>query len=727
MATDKFLIAPIQEGLQRNVKPWLITDSAFSTFENAYNFRGRIRKRVGSSNVGPFIDTSVIGSRLRINIGPTDASGDLAGTAPGTKFEVGQLFSIGTELFTVNVLGTPGDMLTTGAATTHTYDTTTGAYDIQGADALTDVYFYPAQPVMGFTNYEKGDINYENTYAFDTQFAYQLLSSGWQRLAGGGAAALWTGTDSDFFWSANWRGTDDYQYTLFTTNYRSADGLRYFDGTNWNAWAPQYASNAADLILTARLIIPFQNRLLLFNTIEQLFVGPGTVTNTIVNRCRYSAIGSPIGANSFREDIGGQGGFIDAPTREAIVSLVKIKNRLTVFFERSTYELVYTGNQVYPFKWQQINSDLGCESTFSVVPFDKVVLGIGQTGIHACNGVNVERIDSKIPDEVFQIHNDEEGVYRVCGIKDYYNEMVYWSMPYADYDTTYPNRLLAYNYNNDTWSFFTDSVTAFGYHQISDDLTWADLNQTWEEFNGRWNDSELGAKYKYVIAGNQEGYTFTMHRDFVFNALSLQVTDMAVAASGMITITAINHNLRRGDWVCFYNMNGIAGLVNNTNYRVNIVDDDNFTIDNSPAVTGAYIGGGTIQLVSKVDIYSKQFNFYTNVGIGTAITKTNFLIDHVDGNELTIDYFSSTSAISLRNDGIATGALMGTSLLEMTSYDAQEAVQDRFWHAVYIQGQGENVQLRMYLSDEQMADPTITQTGFEIHGILIHASPIQIL
>jgi len=118
-----------------------------------------------------------------------------------------------------------------------------------------------------------------------------------------------------------------------------------------------------------------------------------------------------------------------APTEEAIVSAEFIKDRLIVFFERSTWELAYTGNQVLPFVWQKINTELGSEATFSVVPFDKVVLAIGNTGVHACNGSNVERIDTKIPDTVFEIFNKENGVSRVAGVRDYFNEMVYWSFP----------------------------------------------------------------------------------------------------------------------------------------------------------------------------------------------------------------------------------------------------------------------------------------------------------
>lgn len=714
---DKFLIAPINEGLTRNMKPWLIPDDAFEELNNAYIFRGRVKKRVGSTEA----TIAGLNSRLRIKLGTTDGSGNISGTVPGAIFKTGQMFSIGDETFTVTVTGAPGTMITTGAATTHTYNTTTGAYVIQGADALTDAYFYPAEPVMGFHNYEKAAINDENTYAFDTQFAYQLLATGWERLATGGAAAIWTGSNAEFFWSTTWRGVSDDSYILFTTNYNATDQLRYYDGTTWAAFNPQYGSNANETIESARIIIPFQNRLLFLNTIEK---DAAAATATFVNRCRYSQLGSPLDANAFREDISGRGDFINAPTREAIVSVVNLKNRLIVYFERSTYELVYTRNEVSPFAWQEINSVLGCESTFSVIPFDKVVLGIGQTGIHACTGANVERIDNKIPDEIFNIHNDNDGVFRVHGIRDYYNEMAYWTMPQKEsYNQVFPNRLLIYNYKNNTWAFFDDHITAFGYHQISSDLTWSEMIGTWEETWDTWDSGTLESKFKYVIAGNQQGYTFLMNSDASLNAPSHQITNIS-SAGGVVTITSIDHNLDTGDWVTIEDAEGVTEL-NDLNFKIKRLTDNTFSIDEAPAISGTYTGSGYFRLLSKVDVYTKRFNFYSSRGNSTNIEKTDFLVDKVDDGELTIDYLPSSSQISLRDDGIATGAILGTSILEMNAYTTLEDAQERFWHAIYLQAQGESVQLRFYYTDDQMKDTQIPKVGFEVHGILFHTTMTQ--
>ena len=63
---NRFFIAPYDEssGQQNNVKPWLIPDNAFEVLNNAYVFRGRVRKRFGSRYFAN--DNDPLKSRLRI-------------------------------------------------------------------------------------------------------------------------------------------------------------------------------------------------------------------------------------------------------------------------------------------------------------------------------------------------------------------------------------------------------------------------------------------------------------------------------------------------------------------------------------------------------------------------------------------------------------------------------------------------------------------------------------
>ena len=151
-----------------------------------------------------------------------------------------------------------------------------------------------------------------------------------------------------------------------------------------------------------------------------------------------------------------------------------IRDRCIVYFERSTWELAYTGNEAIPFIWQQINTELGSEAQYSNVPFDKFILNVGSNGIQQCNGINVDRIDDKIPDEVFKIRIDDYGMQRVAGVRDYYTEMVYWTYPTDDnaYALKYPNKMFVFNYKMGTWSLNDDCITCFGYFEQDTDVTW---------------------------------------------------------------------------------------------------------------------------------------------------------------------------------------------------------------------------------------------------------------
>ena len=455
-AFDRFMIGPFDKGLQTDLKPSMIPDEAFSVMNNAYVFRGRVKKRFGSTLTGSGwvnADVAHLNSRLRINLGNTNGAGFLAGNVPGAKFKVGQSFSVGTTIFTVITAGAGVQMLRTdGSAEVATYNTANGAYSITiAASPAIAVFFYPTEPVMGLDQYESGTIYNEPTWAFDTQFAYYYTGNYWVQ----SGAGLWHGDNLDYFWATNWMGIKADKANLFVTNFQvtnynglvvaaTDDPIWTYDGTTWTTLNPLFRLGGAGptnyIVSTARIIVPFKNRLLLLNTVETDNTAAPALNKHYHNRCRFSHNGSPFpAATAWLEpnQAGADGaGWVDAPTEEQIVSVGFIKDRLIVYFESSTWELAYTGNQILPFVWQKLNAELGSDAAFSSVPFDKVVLTIGNTGIHGCNGSNVERIDNPIPDEVFQIRDKNSGTARIAGIRDYFTEMVYWTFPAANEVTT---------------------------------------------------------------------------------------------------------------------------------------------------------------------------------------------------------------------------------------------------------------------------------------------------
>jgi hypothetical protein len=706
--------------------------------------------------------------------------------------------------------------LSTNPAATATIDSTSNPNTVTftGEPGGTAVYYYPSTPVMALITYETATINDEPTYAFDTQFAYQYVNGAWEWLntvaVVDSGADIWTGSDSQFYWGYTYRGLQNQNSYLFVVNYNPPDLVRYWDGLAWNIL--NIVTSPGNILLTARIVIPFKDRLLLLNTIEEVgtMVGTtevttgnfpatvltpvpavtyavgqnftigyttftiinitpgaqallsnglatgtfdastGTLTITgngenpstaiylyshvaakiaiFVNRMRACQNGSPVDLNAWSE-IPGKGIITEATTKEAIITSQFLKDRLIVYFESSSWELAYTGNEVLPFRWQQINTELGAESTFSTVPFDKVVLGIGNVGIHACNGSNVERIDDKIPTNVFEIANENEGVLRVYGIRDYFVEMVYWTFPSEEnVFSDYPNKVLVYNYKTGAWALNDDSITAFGYFHNAIDVTWGGSDQLWENAEETWNSPTLQAQFRQVLAGNQEGFVFIIDSLDSRNAPALQITNMTAVAN-VVTFNVINHNFNENDYFIVENAQGVTSL-NTFVFQVYLViDANNFTVNlqspPDPVFTGVYTGGGTIARISQINILTKQYNFYVQDGRNAFINKVDFLVNRTDSGQVTVDYFLSSSNISSLTDGAATGALVGTGMLETSPYPLipLEEFQDRLWHPVYPMAEGECVQLQIYLNNAQLKSTPIAWSDFEMHAMTFFTSP----
>lgn len=749
----------MQSGLQTDLAQWQIMDDAFASLNNAYIWRGRLRKRFGSMYMG--IPTTAIQapyfSRLRTTInavvgqGITTGAGAAAHTAPGAPGHVGQAFSIGDILFTVfDPAAGPRQMLRSdGLGAVATYDLATGAYDIAGAPINSVVYFYPDNPVMGITNYRVGAINNQPTIAFDTQYAYQY-GNGWDRIG----TAVWRGNNSQFFWTSNYRGILEQDTCLFVTNFQATlgvpaatdDPIYFWNGAAWTNFSPStvflgpadpVAPNS--FVFTCRIIVQFHRRLLLLNTIEQNPAGAGT-NYAFPQRCRFSINGSPVAANAWLEQnqVGtGGAGYIDAATKEKIISAEFIRDRLIVYFERSTWELAYTGNEIEPFRWQKLNTELGAEATFSRIPFDKVVLAIGNTGVHACNGVNVERIDNKIPSKIFQIQNKNEGVSRAVGIRDYYTEMVYWTFPSIDSGAgdIFPNRVLVYNYNTGTWAFNDDCITMFGYFEQQQDATWASTDLTWDEYNASWNSGVLQSQFRQVIAGNQQGFTFIVAADVSRNAHVMQITDLTPSMPppivGVIEVTAtvINHTVHPQDYLQIKEDGNITGLDGVIIQVKRVVNANEFVFD-STIFNAVYIGGAFLSRVSRIFAQSKQWNPYLKFGNNVTLNKIDFAVKKSSNGQVLVDYSPSATQLSLVSEGMVTNSQIGSNVLETYPYGPLlnpiyplESEQATLWHPIYFYGDGQFIQITILLNDAQMRNPDIAFEDFVLEGLILHTQP----
>jgi hypothetical protein len=734
---DKFLIAPLNSGLQSDQRPFLIPDDAFSTLNNAYIFRGRVRKRFGSTLMNGMIaaNQAQLYSKLGLLVGTTDAGGNLAGNVPPAAWvvptHVGQQFIIGTAIYTVFQAGAVQPMLQTVATPTATFSTTTGAFNFVGAPALTDVYYYPSNPVMGIATYNENATTNDATIAFDTQFAYQFDNVRWQRFG----TVVFTGSDSDFFWSITARGTNANDRFLYVTNNVAADSINYWNSTT-NAWV-QYRPNldaVPNLLFGGLLLAYFKNRLIVLNTLEGPNLGG---VSSYPNRIRWSqacilnTINPITPATSFLVVQGANsGGFGDIPTTESITSISIIKDRLIVFCEESTWELVFTGNQVDPFKIQQINRELGVEAPFSTIVFDKVILGIGNVGIHACNGANVERIDQKIPYQVFQINALNDGQKRVAGIRDYYNELVYWIYPQAARNDRYPSKILLFNYRTGSWATSDDSMTALGYFQYQTTVTWAQLRQQWQQTLTAWGAANFQNQFRSILAGNQQGVMFVVQNEVTSNANALSITNIDyLVAFNMPTLTIINHNLRTGDFIYLDNIQGASSFLNGRIFEVDRrLDDNRVVISAANAGIQSYTGGGTVALVSNINIVTKQYSFYAQDMAYSYTHRVAFNVDRTVNGQIQVDFYVSSGDVEIIDDSHGTGALVSSGVLETTPFTTpnapnnSETTQQRLWHYVYLQAEGEYIQYIMYFNNTQMLNPLISmRSDFQLNAVAFYA------
>lgn len=732
MASTPYFIGSFSEGVQRNIEPFMLPDTAFPDLEDAFLFRGRIRRRYGNKFLGRLVQSVTVVSALHPvagNITFTDTLVNLP-ISPGSV--VVTLLDTGAATvytFVDNGLG----ILSAGAGTSGTIDYLTGVFVINfpalpvpvGAYNVSTFYeYFTGRPVMGLPTQETTAINAENLIAFDTVKA-NLWIDVLNRFVDisydtTGTAITWTGSNSQFFWGTNYYNNAAGNKLFWATNFVRADRIRYYDGTaavpgvsgGWTVFRPQTKAAANWFLDTALIVLSYKDRLIALNTLEL----ENNVPTARPNRARWSQNGDPtVVATSWLDDTPGRGGYIDAPTSEQIVSARFAKDILVVFFERSTWQLTYTGNEVLPFVWNRVNSELGCESTFSAVPFDRGIFAVGDKGIITSDSINVERIDQKIPDEVFEFHNGSNGPIRVHGIRDYYKQFVYWTFPNLDKNSVFPNRMLVLNYLEGSYSFFNDSYTCFGNYQPTTDLIWSKALFPWAGSTSTWSASLTQAEFPYIVAGNQQGFVMVMnYMEKIANEISLYITNASQA--NPCVITSPNHNLSVGQYITISGVNGMVQLNGNVYQVLDVLSVNTFSLKN-PA-TGlavdsiafaAYTRSGFITVRNNINIVTKRFNPFFPTGEKAVLSQFDIYVERTTSGQISCDYLVDESD----SDPVLT-AIIPTS----KEYGPAIPMQ-KYWQRVYGQVQGQFIQLQFYLNTDEMVNTTIQESDIVIHALIL--------
>jgi len=227
MSYQPFYISSFENdsGLDQYYESFLIPEKAFPTLEDAFAWRGRVRRRDGFAFLGRL-------RRLISQVSITTTDGTATYSNPDIlssfrpdepnaeivpKAVVGLVIVIargGGDQSVYNDVGGGSVVYVSGTYTisSGTINYVTGELILNftvppAAGKTVDIStaYYPGLPVMGLPTLETRSINDEKLIAFDQFYAYIFdTSSGLFKELPATTPTTWNGNNSDFFWSINY-------------------------------------------------------------------------------------------------------------------------------------------------------------------------------------------------------------------------------------------------------------------------------------------------------------------------------------------------------------------------------------------------------------------------------------------------------------------------------------------------------------------------------------------
>lgn len=223
---EKLIVGPpIDKGLKTNRLAFAVDNDSFPTLVNAYQWRGRVKRKRGESLL----------TRLNRGIVNASVSTDGSGNFAGNPITILGLEPTATIVFNSIVIGTsmfsdttpPTGVITGSTGGTGTINYATGALTITGAAPTTIIQFnyYPDLPVMGLEDLILEMYQFPQTIGFDTKYAYNITNTqpaisydvSWYKntLSGtypnyvkktNSTALTWAGNNYQQFWTVNYLG-----------------------------------------------------------------------------------------------------------------------------------------------------------------------------------------------------------------------------------------------------------------------------------------------------------------------------------------------------------------------------------------------------------------------------------------------------------------------------------------------------------------------------------------
>ena len=614
-----YLISNYATGIDRQLQPWLAPDDAFYELFDGYVYRGVTNKRDGYSGFANGIKSTYVESRMVHTI---------------SAFATGQT-NTGAVLSNINLPYTPisrGSVVVTDGVESHSdnglgafptalagsIDYTTGIitgfqFNAASATLVTVTFdYHPGLPVMGVMRFYPNN-NIPELIVADTKFVNRYDRTT-DRLVDISPSTEYSGGPQDFWSWVNYQDAASNPRLLFS-NRVNGDVIQQWNGTTVTNYAPTFAGGT----LNARQMFEFQDRLILFQTIEAGKFYP--------RRIRISGFG----ANCDVFDATAPGaGFIDIPDNTFFFGAAFNRDDIQFFTESSVWLLKYSGNDVTPFQLKKVDGSRGSKAAFSVISYLNRTMAASPRGLIRADGYTVARMDEVLPDFAFNSINNQYFESIFSGFIDEDRD-VYMMYPSKGnkrsvlLDDVSSDRILVSNFEEDTYAIYRIPISCMGNFEVSNTLLWSDLSAAkgfakWDDLAAKyesWNAFPYSKAVPIAIAGGHKGEIWKLTENEIQD--NPQPIRSIVKGPGNDEVTVITdwNNYQVGDYIFFTAVQGMTEI----NQKQGVIKDPlvsnytSFTVDMGILTNNfsAYTGGGTASRVVPFEALTKKFNPFANL------------------------------------------------------------------------------------------------------------------
>jgi hypothetical protein len=195
----------------------------------------------------------------------------------------------------------------------------------------------------------------------------------------------------------------------------------------------------------------------------------------------------------------------------------------------------------------------------------------------------------------------------------------------------------------------------------------------------------------------------------VQNEPSLYISNITTAIWAVVT--SPNHNLEVNDYVKFSSLTGGFAALNGLVGKILSVTTNTFTVDISTLAMGAYsTNGGLISKINQWSLLTKSYNPYFEKGKQVRASWLDFYMDRTESGSFTVDYFIDDYNTSVLTQTVATYKEYGIA-----------GDPTRIWQRATPNLSGQFIQMRWYLSEDQIRTSTYQEAASARSDIIIHA------